>query len=265
MADAIEAEVERWLARFIDQYRESPNLHAVARTYLAELAEARHALDTMLDHFDIETAVGDQLSIIGRGLGFARSQCVAVSSPVFGFPHPDGPQPGEPPIGELGDPNLVWANDSATGYGDLTIEDDETYRRFLQARAVQMRGDFGVDALIQAGSFLFGENVEVIDLAERVVCIVIPRELTREERTLRPLMPRVLPIALGVRPRFHELTPGRELFGFGDGWGGLGELQEFTLGDDDDTLVDASGFALGFAAPAPNAEWLNPQDYQPYG
>ena len=80
-AARVEAEVDR----IATAYRESPNLLAYLRTVLGQVANAADAICRIPDAFDLDTAVGDQLTILGKDLGFPRRQCQGQLRPVFGY------------------------------------------------------------------------------------------------------------------------------------------------------------------------------------
>lgn len=79
--DLVEAEIDR----IRTQYRESPNLLAYFRHVLGQIAEAQTAVCRIPAAFDLDTAVGDQLTILGKDLGFPRRHCQGQFRPVFGF------------------------------------------------------------------------------------------------------------------------------------------------------------------------------------
>lgn len=81
VGDPVEAEVDR----IRTQYRESPNLLAYFRHVLGQIADAQTALCRIPAAFDLDTAVGDQLTILGKDLGFPRRHCQGQFRPVFGF------------------------------------------------------------------------------------------------------------------------------------------------------------------------------------
>lgn len=252
----------RWLERRIGQYVESDNLAAVLGTYLREMEPVRAALAELARVLDLDTAQGEALSLIGRRMGFPRTHCVSQSRPVFGFPRPNGPLPGEPEIGDLGDPATVWAGSEAVGVGSITINDDAAYRRFLKARAVQLRSDYTVAALLRACVALFGPGVEILGDTDRTVVVVLPARLDATARLWRPLYPRVLPIPPCVSVRFHERDPSLDLFGFGAGWAPLFEVQPARITNADGSpLVTASGDTLVADVAVTTGEWLNPVDW----
>lgn len=100
-----------------------PNFIASVSAALAPLADASAALAGLQAGFDLDTAVGAQLDVVGEWVGLSRVLTTPVTGVYFEF---DGD-------GALGFDRGVWLGpgNSATG---LTQVDDETYRLFLRLK-----------------------------------------------------------------------------------------------------------------------------------
>lgn len=244
--------VEGMIDRILTQYRESPNLLGMIRRDLGEIAaiiiEANGSpgasvpllisgrpltingasllmtdpdcppIDGLPEKFDILTAVGDQLTIIGKRLGWPRCHCICVPVPVFGFPC--GTLNANKPIVGLCE-GCMWDDCSEAGTGTICLDDDETYRRFLLARRYQARQLWDIDSLQAAANHIWGGIATVVSMGGARVAIQIGRSLTDLEQIQLPVAFRVLPIAPGVTP-YISYDSGN-VFGFGEGWGGLCE------------------------------------------
>lgn len=210
--------VEQRIDRVLTQYRESPNLLYMLRTYLGAVAELHSQICTLPDFFDLETAVGDQLTLLGKRMGWPRCHCVCNIEPVFGFACEDELSLRE--IVGFCDPTSSWVNCS-TGISEMCIEDDETYRKFLKVRAYQYVGRFDLESLEESLRIFFGDTANVLYSGQGRIVVSPGRDLTQGEISLLQLYPRVLPVALGIRVMFHFGEP--RVFGFGDGWGGFAE------------------------------------------
>lgn len=209
--------VEERIDRVLTQYRESPKLLHMLRVYLGQIAEAAAAACSIPDFFDLETAVGDQLTLIGKRLGFPRCHCVCNIQPVFGFECAG--YSSDYQIVGLCDENGVWADCGPFGTSDICIDDDNLYRRFLKVRRYQMMALYDLDSLQVAVKTLFGDEAQVLSAGIGRVVVAPGRELSSAELPLIQVFPRVLPVAPGITFRFH-FGPSRVL-GFGEGWGGL--------------------------------------------
>lgn len=215
----VEAEIDRVLT----QYRESPKLLHLIRTYLLQAEEALRVICSIPDFFDIDTSVGDQLTLIGKRLGWPRCHCYCVTQPVFGFAC-EG-VPSEYTLTGFCDDSGTWVDCADFGVETVCITDDSVYRQFLYSRRYQFLGLYDIASLEAAVRHLFGPTGLVLDAGQRRVVIAPGRPLSADESALLPLYQRVLPVALGISIRFH--LGALPVFGFGDGWGGFCEGAEW--------------------------------------
>lgn len=210
--------VESRIDRVLTQYRESPKLLHVMRTYLNQVADVAIATCSIPSFFDLDTAVGDQLTLLGKRMGFPRCHCVCNIQPVLGF---ECEGFGAYQIVGFCDENGSWADCGPFGTSDICITDDEIYRRFLKARRYQMMALFDIASLTAAVRHLFGDQADVLSANNGRIVVAPGRDLTEGEIALIQIYPRVLPVAPGIRVRFH-FGP-LDVFGFGEGWGGFCE------------------------------------------
>lgn len=211
--------VEARIDEVLTQYRESPNLLFLLRHYLGSVADIHLQVCDLPSYFDIETAVGDQLTILGRQLGWPRCHCVCDTTPAFGF-ECDG-RISITPLAGFCQPESSWATCDTPGLSEICLVDDETYRAFLKVRRYQFLTMFDLNSLEEAARIFFGPQATVLHAVAGRVVIAPGRDLTNNEIALLQLYPRVMPIALGVQVRFH--FGDVRVFGFGEGWGGLME------------------------------------------
>lgn len=216
-AALVEAEIDRVRT----QYRESPNLLFMARTYLGKVAEAISAVCVIPSYFDLDTATGDQLTLLGKRLGWGRCHCVCDSQPVFGF-ECEGRVSLVPIVGFCTG-EVTWAACGEAGAAEICLADDEIYRRFLKVRRYQAIGLYDLESLTAAVKEMWGATATVMDAYAGRIVMAPGRALTSAETAVLQLVPRVMPIAPGISQRFHFGTDLR-VFGFGDGWGGFAEL-----------------------------------------
>lgn len=226
---------EERINRVLTQYRESPNLLFLLRTYLGATAEMALQVCDLPDKFDLDTATGDQLTIIGKRIGWPRCHCVCDVSPVFGFACEDEISL-RPVVGFNCDDTYggvsSWA-ECSSGISEICLNDDEIYRKFLQVRVYQYTNRVDLESLEAALRVFFGPTAYVLYSGQNRVVVSPGRDLTDSEVLLLQLYPRVLPLALGVEIRFH--FGEQRVFGFGDGWGGFCEES-----------VEATNESIGF-------------------
>lgn len=256
--------IEERIDEVLTQYRESPNLLYLLRTYLGAVVDLHLQVCDLPEKFNLDTAVGDQLTLLGKRLGFPRCHCVCTSQPVFGFVC-EGYIPNQPVAGFC-ESNSTWAGCGEFGTGDVCINDDELYRRFLKSRARQAAGLLDRDNLIAAIRDLFGPTGTLLGDHNGRIIVAPGRALTDDEITVLQLYPRVLPLAPGVEVRFHFETT--YVFGFGDGWAGfcdplLAEELKLATESEDDIMTDDNDFIITDPVPPP-AAWMCQIDVRPY-
>jgi len=211
-----DAFVEDRIDKVWTQYRESPNLLAILRAAVGQVAEGAIETCSIASKFDILDATGDQLTIIGKQLGWPRCHCICVPVPVFGFGcGTTWPNQIITGLCEGG----AWANCSEAGTGDICLDDDEVYRGYLLARRYQARQLWDVDSLQAAAEHIWGPTATVSSLGRMRVVISPGRLLSTLEQMQLPVAFRVLPLSPGITPYISYQTG--KTFGFGTGWGGL--------------------------------------------
>jgi len=261
--------VEDEVHKVLTQYRESPNLLFVIRTYLRKVTEALTSVCVIPAYFDLYDATADQLTLLGQRLGWPREHCVCATQPVFGFdcdPEEISPFEVGRPIAELCDPLMTWEDCGPFGLSTITLSDDEVYRQFLLVRRYQMLGLYDIDSLTTTIQMFWGPTAVVLDHGNGRVVVSPGRPLTRAELSLMPLYPRVLPVALGIKIRFHlDDVP---VFGFGDGWLGFCQPHDwgtFTIATDNSSDLSTEGgdeLITGLLVQDP--VWMCEIDVDPY-
>lgn len=209
--------VEERIDRVLTQYRESPKLLQVMRSYMLQVVDVSQSICDLPSSFDLDSAVGDQLTLLGKRLGWPRCHCICSIEPVFGFACDEF---SLRPIVGFCDLTSSWES-CASGMSDICIDDDEIYRQFLKVRRYQFLNLYDLISLEESLQIFFGANAGVMHAGQGRVVVTPGRTLSQYENNLLQLYARVLPIALGMRVTFH-FGP-RRVFGFGEGWGGLAE------------------------------------------
>ena len=256
--------VEPRMARVLTQYRESPKLLHVIRSALIQVQEVVEVTDAIPSCFDLETAVGEQLTFIGKLLGWPRTHCVCNVQPVYGAAC-EGFVSAFPIAGPC-DANATWAECDARGFAEVTLSDDDLYRKFLKVRIYQFMRRFDRDSLSAAVKTFWGDQAFVPDEGHGRVVVAPGRELTAQELAVVQLYPRVMPVALGIRVLFHFGTRF-PLAGFGEGWGTPCELVGSglqLLTEDDQPILSEAGEPILTDDLIDGAEILCPVDVRPY-
>lgn len=256
--------VEPRIDRVLTQYRESPKLLHVLRTHLRQVEMVVQSICDLPSFFDLDTAVGDQLTLLGKRLGWPRCHCVCEVQPVFGFECEGFPSSGYVVTGFCDD-NQTWSDCGSFSLSEVCVNDDELYRKFLKVRRYQMLALFDIQSLEEAIRTLWGPKAWVVHWANGRVVVAPGRLLSEFELQFAKLYPRVLPVSPGIRVQFHYGT--RDVFGFGEGWGGFCEEEQeedvFLVTGDGDQIVDENNNPL-LSSPFRISEWMCPIDVNPY-
>lgn len=206
--------VETEIDRIATQYREANRLIGYMRAVLGEVEDAARAACAIPNYFDLLSAVGEQLTFIGKRMGFPRCHCICAPTPVLGFSC-EGVDEPIPIAGACEEATWLACHDS--GAGDLCIYDDEAYRAHLMARRYQMLGLFDWASLRAAIQTVWGATAWIVDTKPGRIVIAPGRLLSKAERDRLPVTLRILPIAPGVDPL---MWLGGPVLGFGTGWAG---------------------------------------------
>jgi hypothetical protein len=209
-----ESLVSQALGRITTPFREAERFLAYAAAVLTQIEAAVRATAEIPSFFDIDNAVGEQLTFLGKDLGFPRCHCVCDAQPVFGFACDDGSTPPGPPVVDFCSDQGVWRG--CGGVSDLCLGDDEVYRAHLVARRYQMLGLYDIESLGAAIRAIWGDTAWVPQAKGGTVVIAPGRDLTAEEQARFSVSLRALPIAPSMDLAVHY--GGAPIFGFGTGW-----------------------------------------------
>lgn len=131
--------------RIYAQYRNKPKAVAwynITRQLAAELSSVAQAVRVM---YNIDSAAGEQLDIIGRIVGISRNFVATVElNPVF-FALPVN----EP--GEFGDDSAIFSELSIDADTQMT---DDLYRIVIKSKIVKNNSEATIDSIMQSVNFM---------------------------------------------------------------------------------------------------------------
>lgn len=250
--------VDARLSRVLTQYRESPNLLGVAGAYLSELTDVMDRADAIPSAFDMDTSTGDQLTIIGRWLGFPRTHGEGARVRAFGFERlppvltalidndnaiavdngealvietdrTEARQAGFDLVAEAATTYSVagfcegafFACPDGTAFEEHTFSDDDTYRRWLKARRRQINASLSLKYTRQELETAAGEifGATAKLVKEKPGIVTVCLERLFTEAELRLL--ELASLVLPVPPGIAVEWAHSDgtAFGFGEGWG----------------------------------------------
>ncbi len=148
--------LDYYQGRMAYQYANLPRASAHIRNFVAQ-AVASNFLESLQGAFDLETAVGPQLDIIGKYIGASRIVTVPLNTPYFGF------WDAEQTDASLQNPNGFYdARNGQTGAGDrvdvpaattVTVSSGETV--YFSSSTID--GDLVVDGDFIQSQFIYAE------------------------------------------------------------------------------------------------------------
>lgn len=213
--------IDERLSEVLTQYRESPKLKGMISVYLGVLADIAIQNEQMLSAFDLDSSIGDQLTMIGKWLGWPREHCQGQRAAHFGFER-DGSCTDYYPVKGFCEDGYFSCG-VGSDFEEFEFDDDSVYRKWLKARAIkinsQKKRDFRRENLVEACQEIFGNGVEIVSERKATLTICIPRAMTDQEMATSHLLKGVLPVPPGVG--FSIANSPSVPFGFGPGWGEL--------------------------------------------
>ena len=192
---------EKHLDYLICQYGQSANLRALFSAFFAGFEIVEKDMAAISAAFDIETATGDALTILGERAGWPRTHCAAQCTPVFGWLCDDNERSGV-----LGWCEGEWlCDENSTGRQDYTFVDDDLYRRFIKAKRLANASVGTAVELVEIARLLFdSDDVGIMGMENRKLDLLVQHHLTDEEFSVVELIKRILPAPIGTVVSIYE-------------------------------------------------------------
>lgn len=145
---------KEYLNLIILQYQDKPKLLAEATAIIEIFEDLKNSSEDLKSAFDIDTAVGNQLDIIGKIVGLSRVISEVVPKVYFGF---NNKNPNALGFGEAPFYKTTYAK-----YGDLTLNDQD-YRFYLKAKVSINFIKNNIHRINEIIAYLFNNNAYVVD------------------------------------------------------------------------------------------------------
>jgi len=205
--------IQQYLNLLIFQYQDKPKLKAEITALLEQHESTYNYLSTVESEFDLDTARGVQLDVIGRIVGLSRTVPLAVSKKYFGFEEDDNAFPFD----ELFDDIVAYPFKEVDeeDYTDLQLNDAD-YRFFLRAKIAKNFARSDITSINEIVGYLFEDLAEVIDKYDMTLDLYI--DATIDISTIRTIQQLdLLPKPQGVRYNniVYQFYEG-DTFGFSD-------------------------------------------------
>jgi hypothetical protein len=190
-------------ANFItSEHNQKLNFMALVATLCGSVYDATLATQSLVPAFDLNTAVGAQLDVIGLWIGQPRIIPGILIAGYFGFSElssglPDGLQL---PFGELSSASIggIFFELGGTAAATTTLTDPQ-YLTILKARIARNQSNGTLSALEGALFFIFGAGCKVVDNGTRSLAITVSTPISPVDQSLitgLDILPR--PAGIGI-------------------------------------------------------------------
>jgi hypothetical protein len=191
-------------ALITSEHNQKPNFMSVVGVIVGAAADSVVAAQNIIPAFNLTTAVGNQLDILGLWIGQSRRIPNVLVTGFFGFSevstgNPDGLQE---PFGELPNPSIggIWYNLGQVNSG-TTILSDGAYLTILKARIVKNQWNGTLSGIETALQYILGVPCSIADNGTLSLNINIPLPITPLEQALLEsidILPRPAGVAIGT-------------------------------------------------------------------
>lgn len=169
------------------EHNQKPNFMSVVDVVVGAAADSVIATQNIIPSFNLDTAVGAQLDILGLWIGQSRVIPGVLVTGFFGFSeystgNPDGLQE---PFGELTNLSIggIWFNLGQANSG-TTILSDVAYLTILKAKIVKNQWNGTLSGIEAALQYILGVNCSVADNGTLNLTINVPLPVTPLEEAL---------------------------------------------------------------------------------
>ena len=200
----------------IKQYWEKPKAKAEIELQASSWETTRVFLESLDQAFDLDSAIGAQLDVLGRIVGISRSVPDVIPKVYFGF----SINPVDEGFSSKFDPNRIggpFFSKFSTGFTDLQLDDND-YRFFIRVKAALNRaaGYLSSDQYISIQDVIlaaFEGSAYVVDNLDMTLTLYVSGVVSLERLALVQAL-NLLPKPQGVRYKvIIQAEPGLT-FGF---------------------------------------------------
>ena len=213
----------------IKQYWEKPKANAEIEFKAGVWNKTYEWIDSFTEEFDIDTATGDRLDIIGRIVGISRIVPFVVAKIAFGFNENANARGFDDKFTPLVD-RAPFQDKFERAYTTLQL-DDLAYRFFIRAKISRNTGSpYLVDdrglSIQESVNALFEGSAYVIDKKDMTLVLYVSPTFNFE-RLLAIIRLNLLPKPQGVRYEIITQAGPGETFGFADNTNSLPFADKF--------------------------------------
>lgn len=193
--------IEAFLSRLSHVYQNGTNIRAFITAFLQQHEILEQNICQLLDNFNIDTAVGNQLDIVGLYVGLPRNICNVYRQLFFGFIKPNDDCCTDFNVG-LCDGEFYCGNTSQR-FRDYTFVDDAEYRKYIKAIIYSQNFDGTLKQYERIVQYVFDDidfnnvnsvgTTRVLTHGGGMILIAVTADLTLQQKRLIELNKYVLP------------------------------------------------------------------------
>jgi hypothetical protein len=220
---------DEYLKLLILQYYDKPKASAEIKAIAQEFEDNVDGLVSFDSSFDIDTAVGNQLDILGKILGISRTIPFVVPKNFFGF----NDNSNSYGFADKFDDSIMaypFADKFESLYSDLELNDND-YRFFLKAKVAKntvyssMSRDDN-NSILDVVNYLFDGKAFVVDNKDMTLTLFVDDSFDYNKVTYINQLD-LLPKPQGVRYEIVIVYDDAGTFGFSDNPNSLGFADKF--------------------------------------
>ncbi len=188
---------EKYLSLITSQHRK-PKFTSTVQTSITPLIDCINFLNTINAEFDLETAAGFPLKVIGEWVGAQDSIPNSVPIAFFGYQE----QTGSLPMRETDDPTFVsgfWRESGVSGYRAKAMS-KELFKKVVKAKIKLNHSDCSIDSAKQIIEMILDKKFKIKDNHNMSVTFIFLENYEEYERELVKLM---FPLPSGVKLIFE--------------------------------------------------------------
>ena len=179
------------------EHNQQPQFMALVTVFCAAIGDINEAVQEINASFNLNTAGGAQLDVVGQWVGQPRIIPNVLLTGYFGFSD-DQAALG---FGDLTNPSIggIWYS-LGDSYATTTALNDEPYRLAIKARIVRNQSHGRISDLENALSFVFDANAHIVDTGNYSINIVVDTPVTQVAQALLnglDLLPRPAGVSIG--------------------------------------------------------------------
>lgn len=176
------ATVEEYLDLIPSEHREKAKFVATVQASVEVFVRIQDLLNSMTTVYDLDTAVGSQLDVIGAWVGFSRYIAVPVPGVFFSW---DGAE-------ALGWDFGVWQD--ASNPTDISVLPDDVYRRFIKAKIAANQWDGTTEGAYAIWDSVFTDSQILIQDYQNMTYAMVFAGAVLDSLTLELLVGGYLPL-----------------------------------------------------------------------